>query len=267
MTNKGLLSIGDFSRLTGIPRSKLIYYDEIGLFPPAQRGENNYRYYSLNQIIAAGFINDMALFGISLKELLALTKKRSPEIMVEVLEKAIRDHQDKIARLKETQNIMEVMYELINLGIKAQNAEIEVLEYEPQNIILGNKNVHQDVASFYPAWLAFMNSAKRAGLNIKYPVGGYFEDMERFLSNPNMPSRYYFVNPRGKHVRDGGKWLVAYARGFYGNTRDLSNRMAAYAKKNSLSLTGPVYNTFLFDEVSSVDPQDYLMRASIKIVE
>jgi effector-binding domain-containing protein len=43
--------------------------------------------------------------------------------------------------------------------------------------------------------------------------------------------------------------------------------MLTYAEEHNLTLTGPVYNTFLLDEMSTIDPDQYLMRASIKIVE
>ncbi|MDR1087868.1 MAG: MerR family DNA-binding transcriptional regulator [Coriobacteriales bacterium] len=267
MKHKGLLSIGEFAKLTGISRSKLIYYDEIGLFLAAERGENNYRYYSLNQIILAEFINDMASFGFSLKELQPLVHNRTPELMLDVLQNAIKDHQKQIARLQELQNIMNIRVELMTLGLEAHDADIRVVEYKPNNIVLGNENIYQDAATFYPGWVSFMNAAKKAGLNIGYPVGGYFDSMERFVANPDMPSRYYFVNPRGKTVRGGGSWLVGHVRGFYGDSRDLAQRMLAHAEENGLELSGPVYNTFLFDEVSTNDTSCYLMRASIKIVE
>lgn len=267
MSNRSLLSIGEFSQLTGIPRSKLIYYDEIGLFSPAERGENGYRYYGLSQIITAGFINDMASFGVPLKDLVMLAHERTPESMAEVLDTAIEQHQKKINELKEAQSTMRVIAHLIDQGKNIHDTDIMVMEFEPINLILGNENIHQDATSFYPAWLAFMNAAKKAGISIKYPVGGYFEDMDRFLKNPNLPSRFYFVNPHGKHVREGGKWLTGYVRGFYGSTSDLSDRMAAYAIEHNLQITGPVYNTFLLDEMSTVDPANYLMRASVKIIE
>jgi len=267
MAFKGLLSISEFSKLTDIPRSKLIYYDEIGLFPAVERGDNNYRYYSLNQIIIAGFINDMASFGVSLKELLALQDERTPEIMLGVLEKTSKEHQVKIAQLRETLSIMGVMIKMLKLGIKAKDADMEILDYEPHNIILGNENLHQEAGTFYPAWLTFMNSAKKAGINIKYPVGGYFDSFERFVTNPNMPSRFFFANPHGKQHRGGGKWLAGYVRGFYGQSADLAQRMLAYVEENKLEITGPVYNSFLLDEISCVDHDDYLLRASVKIVE
>jgi len=240
MAFKGLLSISEFSRLTDIPRSKLIYYDEIGLFPAVERGENNYRYYSLNQIIIAGFINDMASFGISLKELLELKDIRTPELMVELLQRVSKEHREKIAKLRETLNLLSTMTELMIEGIDAQDTDVEVLELEPHNYIIGSENVHQEASTFYPAWLTFMNSAKKAGVNIKYPVGGYFNDWDRFCVNPNMPSRFYFFNPHGRDQSPGGKWLAGYIRGFYGQAADLPRRMLEYAKEHNLELVGPV---------------------------
>ena len=267
MSKKGFLSIGEFSKLTGIPRSKLIYYDEIGLFPSAERGDNGYRYYTLNQIILANFISDTASFGVALKELLPLLHDRNPQVMIETLEQSIKKHKEKIAQLKESQSIMEVMVDLMEKGVRAGDTVIEIAEYEPHSLILGGENIHQDASTFYPAWLTFMNSAKKANINIKYPVGGYFEDMDRFVSNPNMPSRFYFVNPRGKQERGGGKWLAGYTRGFYGDIGGLPQRMLTFAEEKGLELTGAVYNTYLLDEVSTVDPNQYLLRASVKIVE
>ena len=45
MSQKKQLSILEFSRLTGIKRENLRFYDRIGLLSPEARGENGYRYY------------------------------------------------------------------------------------------------------------------------------------------------------------------------------------------------------------------------------
>jgi len=262
-----MLSIGEFSKITRIPRSKLIYYDDLGLFPSAYRGENNYRYYTLNQIILASFINDMASFGVSLKELLPLVQNRTPEIMLEVLEKSIKEHHERALQLKETQSVMEVLVDLMKQGLAVADKDFEIIDAKPYRLIIGSENVYQDAPTFYPAWMTFINSAKKAGLNIKFPIGGIFNDLDRFIADPNMPSRFYFVNPRGKNLVEGGKWLAGYVRGFYGVTGDLVTRLLEFAEENKLKLTGPVYNTFLLDEMSLVDPDQYMMRATIKIEE
>jgi hypothetical protein len=43
--------------------------------------------------------------------------------------------------------------------------------------------------------------------------------------------------------------------------------MAAFAKKNGLIFTGAVYNTYLFDEISITDPNQYLLQVSASVSE
>ena len=44
--NVSRLRAADFARLCGTNKRTLHHYDQIGLFAPALRGENGYRYYS-----------------------------------------------------------------------------------------------------------------------------------------------------------------------------------------------------------------------------
>ena len=63
-----LLSIYEFSKLSGIESSTLRYWDEIGLFPPIERSsENNYRYYSPQQMVAVNFIKVLSSIDVPLK--------------------------------------------------------------------------------------------------------------------------------------------------------------------------------------------------------
>jgi effector-binding domain-containing protein len=43
--------------------------------------------------------------------------------------------------------------------------------------------------------------------------------------------------------------------------------MAAFAKKNGLVFSGPVYNVYLFDEISVIDPEQYLLQVSASVME
>ena len=50
MPTKSLLfTTGQFARLHHLNKRTLHYYDEIGLFSPAFKGENDYRYYTWQQ--------------------------------------------------------------------------------------------------------------------------------------------------------------------------------------------------------------------------
>ena len=47
--NASRLRAADFARICGTNKRTLHHYDQIGLFAPALRGENGYRYYSQEQ--------------------------------------------------------------------------------------------------------------------------------------------------------------------------------------------------------------------------
>jgi DNA-binding transcriptional MerR regulator len=265
MTKGNLLSISEFSQLTGIPRSKLIYYDQIGLFPPVVRGDNNYRYYSLQQIVVAHFISDMVSFGVPLKTMVKLIRERTPQTMLTLLQEEAQHIQVEIEKLQETQSLIQVMTALIGEGLAVDEDAVGVVRLASMRYTLGTENVYQDARNFYPAWLAFMTASQHQGLNIKFPVGGFFDTMERFLAKPQIPSKFYFVMPTGEDVRSGGHYLVAYARGFYGEPGNVANKMVRYAQEHHLQLTGPVFNTFLHDELSGTDPDRYLMQAAVHV--
>lgn len=69
MNQKKQLSILEFSRLTGISRDNLRFYDRIGLLCPEQRGENNYRYYARSQLNSAYLISSLRLLEVGLEDI------------------------------------------------------------------------------------------------------------------------------------------------------------------------------------------------------
>ncbi len=64
-----LYSIGEFAKLTCTSISALRYYDEINLLIPADIKNNNYRYYSLDQIHTIEWIKHLKNAGMSLKDI------------------------------------------------------------------------------------------------------------------------------------------------------------------------------------------------------
>jgi DNA-binding transcriptional MerR regulator len=64
-----MLRISEFSRLTRIPAKTLRYYDDIGLFCPAQVDKfTGYRYYSVNQLARLNRILALKELGLSLEQ-------------------------------------------------------------------------------------------------------------------------------------------------------------------------------------------------------
>jgi DNA-binding transcriptional MerR regulator len=260
-----LLSISKFSELTGICRSTLIYYDEIGLFKPISRGENNYRYYSHRQIITVNLINVLRDLDIPVKVIKALAYDRTPEKIHKLLTEQEKQLKVKVRWLRDAQKIIRTLRKLLDFGMDADEAVITVRKMEKLPLILGPENDFGESASFYNGFLRFCGKAKTKGFNLSYPIGGYFADMDSFLNEPSRPNRFFFVNPDGKEARGPGLYLTGYTRGYYGQTNDLPQRMDAYIRKHDLTPEGPVYNIYLFDEISVTDPNQYLLQATVRV--
>jgi DNA-binding transcriptional MerR regulator len=262
----GLLSISEFAEYTGIPRSKLIYYDDIGLFSPVDRGENNYRYYSPMQIIQANLVTDLGALGVPLKVIKHLTDNRTPETILDILVGQKEGLNEQIAQLRDLQKVIDVYEETIKVGLEADENAISSMELDSYPLTIGLPHDFIDGFLFYQAFLKFCNWGRQLGINLSYPVGGMFLDAKTFFAHPSQPENFYFVCPDGKQERPKGTYLVGYTRGYYGDTGNLPQRMETYAKKHKLKLGGPVFNTYLHDEISIKDPSQYLLRAVIPIL-
>ena len=108
MNQKKKLSILEFSRLTGISRDNLRFYDRIGLLCPEQRGENNYRYYARHQLNSAYLIGSLRLLEVGLEDIRHYSAGRTPERMLALFARQEERIQAEIARLRETSEIMKL---------------------------------------------------------------------------------------------------------------------------------------------------------------
>ena len=65
---KHRLTVGQMARLHDINKRTLHYYDEIGLFSPKLKGENGYRYYTMDQMADLELILAFRELGMSIEE-------------------------------------------------------------------------------------------------------------------------------------------------------------------------------------------------------
>src|SRR5437868_4334119 len=81
-----LMSIGRFSRLTGLGVKALRHYDEVGLLPPAAvDDETGYRFYSPEQVAMAEEIRKLRKLELPLDEIGTLLSTTDPAAVRDVL--------------------------------------------------------------------------------------------------------------------------------------------------------------------------------------
>jgi len=268
--DKDFLSIKEFAEFVDITVETLRHYDKKGIFSPAKHGiefENNYRYYTPTQITTIKMIKVLAEIGVPLEKIKELTQDRTPEKLMKLLSKQRDIVADELRFLQEVYAVISTFLEMLIAGMSAIESEISVSEMPEQRIILGDRNDYSGSIGFYREFLRFCNAPHEPKLNLSFPVGGYFESMDVFLDEPSCPTRFLSIDPKGLERKAAGLYLIGYTRGYYGDTNGLPERMAAFAKKNGLVFIGPVYNIYLFDEMSVASPDQYLLQVSASVKE
>jgi len=263
-------TINQFAKFTGITAESLRHYDNEGIFKPAAYGEGakeKHRLYSPLQITTVKFVRVMTQIGVPLKEIKELAVDRTLEKMIKVLSKYRGNIEGGIRSLSEAHSVVDTLMELMYEAVGAAETELIISEMPEKRIVLGEVTELMDETDFMKDFQQFCHPELNPLVNTSFPIGGYFEDMEAFVKAPSKPTRFFTIDPKGKDVKTAGLHLVGYTRGYYGKTNGLQERMAAFAKENRLFFNGGVYNIYLSDEVSEVDPERYLLQASVPVIK
>ena len=262
------LSIQEFSKLSGIESSTLRYWDEIGLFSPLMRNpDNNYRYYSTVQLLALNFVTTLSDLEVPLKTIASLREDRDSENLLDLLEKQEKQMDMEMRSLRQRYSIIHARRELINLGAKVDQSSIMVCPIEDITMYLWPRNEYADGDTFIEPLARHVALIDQYRINLSFPVGGYYDDIDSFAKDPGRPDHFVSIDPVGTHTQKAGDYLIGYSRGYYGDLGDLPERMIAYANENSIRVAGPVYIVYLYDEFCKKDPSQYLAQCSVAVAK
>jgi DNA-binding transcriptional MerR regulator len=259
------LSIKEFADLTGLSEPTLRYYDKIGLFSPELRGENRYRYYSPHQVITVELIKVLIKVGVSLSAIKEMKTNQTPQSVLALLAKQEQKLNSQLRELQTAYSIIHTYRGNIQAGIMASEHEICIRELDETRLALGPTADFSRAATFYGPFLEFCRLARENQIDLHYPIGGYYEDISVFLHTPAQPTRFFSLDPHGPDQRETGPYLVAYNRGYYGDFGDLPQKLWARARADGLSFRGPLYVNYLLDEISTIDPRQYLAQIVVGV--
>ena len=287
---KEYLTIKEFSKLSGIEQSTLRYWDDIGLFSPAKRDpENNYRYYTPEQMVAVNFVTVLSEMNTPLKTISELDTHRTPEIIIDLIEQQEMILDLEMRRLRERHSVMHARRDLINYGMRitrgfravggarvdtdasekggewVDTEKISILHCDEKAIILGPRNEWKANDSFYERFNEYCKKAFDLRINLSFPIGGYHDDLESFLKSPGQPDRFFSIDPAGNSKRAAGKYVVGFTRGYYGKLDEAAERLAGYIKERGAKVQGPVYTVYLFDEICEPNPEEYLAQVCVAV--
>lgn len=263
MKDKSYMTIKEFSRITGIKRENLRYYDKIGLLSPEYRGENNYRYYTRSQLNTGYLILSLRELGISIEEVKDYVDRRTPQSMFSLFESQEKHILQEIKKLNRTLEIMKLYADIANDALKYDENSIIVKYKKKEPIFSGpissNNTADDSIVSFY-------NFAAKNGFDVGYPLGAIVSKENLESEEPLFASQYYFkVENHHNSYKPEGKYVVLYGRCAYGESDDLYEMLFRFIKENKLNICGHAYEEYPLNELSIKDEQQYCVKIEIMV--
>lgn len=264
---RGYLTTGDFARLCGTTKHTLFHYDQLGIFSPAIKGENGYRYYTFPQMEVFYVISTLKELDMPLADIKAYLDRRSPEELVALLEGEAEQLEGKIRRLRQMLALIRRKAELTRAAMAEKREDIRVVE-QPEMLFITTPR--QPGESLNLAFVAHMQYREARDIVSPYPVGATMRlELAGQEGTEGYNAFYTQVDrrPRGVPVtvRPAGRYLTARHAGGYDTAWCTYRRMLTHAREQDLTLTGPFYEDALLDELSVDGYDNYVLQMSILI--
>ncbi len=170
-----MIKIKEFAKLCQCSTQTLRYYDQVKLLSPIHVDrENNYRYYTKNQLFDYIKIKNLQLADFSISEIKSLLKSSDEEIYL-AFDQKISNLEERLAKtlkIKETyhieNNIMEKLLQLIKENVK--NA------FDPELVKQEYKISDSEVSTYVEEWEEMFTNALLSDENmVKFTEAGLIE--------------------------------------------------------------------------------------------
>lgn len=260
------MTISEFARITGIKRTNLIFYDQIGLLAPEHRGENGYRYYSRNQLGSGFLINDLRKIGIGIEEIKAYAKDRTPQKMLELFKAKEKAIENEIKKLEEIKKMMRLQIKTVEGVLKTDIKVFQTVKREAEPILLGptiEKEIVDDDES-----IKFYNYAAEKGIDLGYPFGAIIGKENLLKGKIENAKCFYFKMPEiseSTKEKPAGIYLMGFHHGNYGESNILYQGMLDYIEEKNLKILGDAYEEYPLNEISTLKTENYLVKVEIMV--
>jgi DNA-binding transcriptional MerR regulator len=264
---ENLLTISELAGLSRVTRDALLHYDSIGLLSPVARGENNYRFYSNEQISLVNQIRTFQALGMSLKEIKEISEHRSPARILEILNNQTKNIDRNIEDLHKSRELLMTLKQTIEDALEVDEKKIEIRHVRAEPIFLGPINDYSTGKTAWDSLIEFYRYCRKKGndIELNYAAWGMFSKERILRGDWKYPDRYFSNNPNGKDVKPEGLYAIGYTRGTYGGGDKLFQRLLSYIKSQGYKVCGPAYECYPLNEITIPDINNYLIKISIQV--
>lgn len=266
---KDYYKIGEISKIYGIGRDSLMYYEDIGILKPF-RDKNGYRMYKLSDIWRLNLIKELRSLNFPMKKIKEYLDDRNIESTKEILNKEIILIDEKIEELLSyKQNIMKrldtindelrnlKLYEIDLVYINKRKAlelnanitkdeEFDFLiqklqkDYENRFTILGNNNIGSSFC---------LDKIKQGIYNEFKSVFCFLEDEEEIYNI----------------IFNEGYYLTLTYKGEYKNNKHYINKMFKYIEEKGYKIISDPIEIYKIDIHETEDINEFITEIQILV--
>lgn len=260
MKYKNRYSIGEVSKICNISTKALRYYDKLGLIKSARDGINNYRYYSMESILAVPVIKYYKQMGFTLDEMKYFIEgkvdsersiynavKRSFNSKIEHLQKILEETQRQLTSVKDWDDLITEAEMVIDNNIH----EVSVKFIEPSTYLYQEQQFKNDIKTSIIN-IDFTNYVEELNNEITGPVIINFASFNDRIKNKDQPIKVLQRTLKackesetigfGKHIM-----VSCYHIGSHDNINDTYEKITNWACKHGYVLGEESFERYVTD--------------------
>jgi len=267
-----IFKIGDFSKLTMVSIRMLRYYDEIGLFKPAEIDTfTGYRYYSAKQITTLNLIVSLRDMGFNVADIAVAINELSDENLKEIL-KQKKDEVNKSIKAEE-EKLRKINAAINNLKKERVNMNYNItLKSVPSYKVISLRDTIPTYTEEGTLWMklgAYIQDKKISCNNMSYAtyhVDGYIEgpvDVEVVVGVENL-----LIDADGftfKETEPIEQAISILVPGEYSNVAPAYNFLGRWIEENGYTICGNARQLILKGPCNEANPNDYLSEIQIPV--
>lgn len=265
-------TIGEFSRLFGVSKQTLFYYEKNNIFAPRVVEANGYRYYSLDQYFVFEIIITLRKLGVPLKQIKDYVDNRSTDALQRLFADKALEYELQLELLNRNRHSL-----LINLVRLRRAAEIKT-----NRITLENCENEYYIAADFSTEKKSMKDQVRliAGHNLPFAKSELFNEyfMGYIVPAKNLrsgsPHTITQIFTQVSHPDEFAKATIKpqglYAKlttpdGYHTGYQAAISKLLEFIERNALSIVGNAYIIQLKNYWETANPHNYITQIAIHV--
>ncbi|EIT86738.1 transcriptional regulator, effector-binding domain/component [Fictibacillus macauensis ZFHKF-1] len=268
-------TIGQMAKLHKIPIKTLRYYDEIGLFPPAEVDPSTgYRYYSIDQFEWLDLIYYLKTLGVPLKEIKNQLQSRTLTSFLHMLKKYEEITSEKITELQRIQK--QLHHRITELeGTRQDNEERIHIKHFPKRHVIQIKESFTSLYELEQHLRTIQDTVNKAssimigkvGLTIAktHVLKNQFDQYNSLFLLLEFPDEWSEGQEHVTSFVEGSYACLAF-RGSHEEAPYYYRKLLAYVQEHGYSIVGDAIERVIVDAFISHDRKDYYTEIQLPVV-